>query len=522
MDLTSEGLNSLVNVPTKTFLGYAVSLGNADIVRYLLSKGANPNGKTKEGYPLSVPITVIPTRDVEIFKEMLNLLLRAGANINFYGMNGRSVLASLFLQSRVASKYSFEKLYTMVAYTLSKGSNPNIRFAEFNPLNRTLNYIKFRFSSHRRKMVYLLLAYGANPKLRFIDGTTLSVPDSDDYVYQPIFDLILDDNHRDVHLLTRVARALKIPVQNYSHKKNRAELFKCIYYLLEHKDEIDFDSIAKYRGRKLKRTCNPTLTIMGDDFNEFTENEIITFKEGHTYWCFHVSEVPNLLETQTNPYSGKSFPDSFLDQLLKSKYVEEITMQEALETFNQPPLDDHRDVVFLQLDDLDTFLKPFDPEFSASTLYTIPNSALLDILFRFNSYRYIPDMMQIRNNSGLNSKEYRQKLIKYIANYSLKMLEESAITPILLATELNHIFIAYDIIKGWEKLLGRKELLDWIPDIGNRSFNVFEDILGIEKYQAMLALLVGELKQPVLINERWEEVRTALRNYREDIRQGIN
>lgn len=527
---SADFLNRLLDTSVsvyQTFLGQAVQLGNIDIIELLLQSGANPNGKTESGYPLRVPISLI-RMDVRTFKPILDLLLLSKANINWSGLNGIGLLSSIVsapkFNSHIISKDDSLILYNLLYYALSKGANPNIRGT--NPLDRVLNDLRFKSKLIRKRIIHLLLYFGANPYLQLYNDS-IYVSQSDKFVYEPLSKLIFskDKGCYSSILLKKIAKAMKIPTENINldRKSDRDKLCKCVKYIKEHADEIDYDNIVKMRKKKLNRTCNNEYTIMGDVFDEFSEEEVITLKERNLVWCFHVSEIPNLLESQINPYSHNPLPIEFLEDILEhSEYFELITLQEAIQLLDKKPEKDKEDILNVYINELDDLLKGANPYFNGASIKTLQASGLMDIIDRLKNYIYI-DTYYLYNKGMLSYKDYHRKLLKTVLMNIKTSLHRANISSLQLIEELNKIITEYSIIKGWEKILGKPELLRLIPDLVNHiDFVTVEPLVGEENYNKMSDILISGLENIRLVTERWQDLRGTLSRYERDTRDGNN
>lgn len=76
----------------ETMLLRSVGDGNIHIVRYLLSQGADPNGKNNDGVTPLIRAAVLLDLNVEDQKRIIDTLIDYGADINAKTVNGKTAL----------------------------------------------------------------------------------------------------------------------------------------------------------------------------------------------------------------------------------------------------------------------------------------------------------------------------------------------------------------------------------------------------------------------------------------------
>lgn len=158
-----------------TPLHQAAGTGQKEVVRYLLSKGADPKATDFEGNTPLHYISLAPW--IEIPKEVITLLVNGGANINARNKKGETPL-------HTAADY--QNLRTM-KLLIDAGANVNMQDnGGWTPLMSVMPFFMVRMKyeppprrySWEEKMkrdiaiVDLLLASGTNPNLRSNDGET--------------------------------------------------------------------------------------------------------------------------------------------------------------------------------------------------------------------------------------------------------------------------------------------------------------------------------------------------------------
>ena len=173
-------------------------------------------------------------------------------------------------------------------------------------------------------MIDLLLTYFANPTQK--DMNDVSAQDVKltkvkkkyiEHIYKILRDLI--DDSKNKIIIDYVSRIFKI------NSKNRQ---RCIQYILTHKNEIDYQDITRHRNYT---KCNNDTTFAFNELNEFSKSEVYFYKDSNGLeWCFHMSEIPNLINTQKIHGQMLNYP---LKKLLKCifflDYIPEYTLEEA-------------------------------------------------------------------------------------------------------------------------------------------------------------------------------------------------
>lgn len=107
-----------------TALALSISLRfSIDIIRQLLEHGANPNLATKDWYtPLMLVAYKCDPREFENTVLAAEILLAAGANVNYRGISSNSTALSIACHNRNVG---------LVLLLLKHGADPNLRFDEF-------------------------------------------------------------------------------------------------------------------------------------------------------------------------------------------------------------------------------------------------------------------------------------------------------------------------------------------------------------------------------------------------------
>jgi cell wall assembly regulator SMI1/ankyrin repeat protein len=131
-----------------TLLLAAASLGRADLVKWLLDRGADIHRKDKYGLGVIDRVSFIKHHPTE---EMLALLLDAGVDVNHHGPLSP-------LMSCDDSKLAAAKLL------IARGANVNFRSSLGTALTNAVD-------SKSKKLIELLLNHGADPNLTTAEGS---------------------------------------------------------------------------------------------------------------------------------------------------------------------------------------------------------------------------------------------------------------------------------------------------------------------------------------------------------------
>ncbi|KAI6170531.1 Protein phosphatase 1 regulatory subunit 12A isoform X7 [Aphelenchoides bicaudatus] len=154
---------SLVNVADKDYetpLHYSSQHGHCDIVKLLLSNGANPNALSKFlSYDNSTTIPSVSALHWASRKghvECVRTLLDKGANINHQTREGQTAL-------QIAC---YNDKYEVVKLLIEKGADVNIKDTD----NKTALHIAAKYGNY--EIVKLLVESGADTNIKDTDGKT--------------------------------------------------------------------------------------------------------------------------------------------------------------------------------------------------------------------------------------------------------------------------------------------------------------------------------------------------------------
>ena len=385
MDIDKLNEKSIDNYIPKyySYLGWAVSKNDIKSMEILLEKKANPNGITSNGLTLKIPLTNIDFRSSS-FNVIIRLLLKKGADINQEDLRGHTILTLYFDFMFNTLNYQNEKFIDILYFLLERGANPNGTIF-YNPLTmivHSLNTIKPKYHGIVYKICEILIAYGSNPKFtsivlnRWNDNirrsalSLLNVYPKNSPVYKLLINLFnikvdtLIKNCSSQTLLHSLSKFYKIPYDDETKSLSTKSLCDCIKTINNNKEEYKEDTFINVRKKIRvfnKQECSNEDLIIGSSVDSFPPNEIIYLKEKDPdlTFCFHISEIPMLLEKQRNPFNNRPLNSLFIEDLVtKYKYFLPTTLEETLEgVFNFKDTTINNKIL---LDKLGSYIKTFN------------------------------------------------------------------------------------------------------------------------------------------------------------------
>lgn len=294
MELTKHELNSTYK-QGMTRLGYACHCGDISLVSTLLGLGADPDGITSTGLSYINPIGALHNvSSFDVFKAILDLLLKYGADIHATGLNDIPILFWILHASFPCEKGM---------YLLQQGADPNGSIL-YHPACYILRSKMYEKSPYA-KLLRFLIQYG-------LDMDACDVQQQTPRSLLPL--------------------SFSAPPLPSSLKIIHGNPIKIIPLLYKYKDSFNYEEIQKRRKARLPIFHNDT-TLTGNDIYEFTLDELLVLKEGEYTWAFHRFDIPYLRRTKKNPYTNQPFPPSFVDILFKESVLPEKTLEESL---NEP------------------------------------------------------------------------------------------------------------------------------------------------------------------------------------------
>ena len=424
-----------------TLLALSILFNNQKILDLLLKLNVNPNSKKyPNGFPLVAPISLCTNIN------QIEKLVLAGADINMSGLDQETLLTNLIQKSFRENKY-----IDLIKYVLSKGAKTNAPLYNL-PLNKVISIVKTlkRISSYKKKIsniIELLLTYFANPTQQDMNGIssidiqlTKSRKKYVESIYKSFEDII--NNGKNKNTIDYVSRLFKI------NSKNR---HKCIQYILKHKNKIDYQDITSRRNYS---KCNNDTTFAFNDLNEFSKSEVYFYKDSNGLeWCFHMSEIPNLINTQKNPWTNMKIDVKDIKKMYNFlDYIPEYTLEEATtEIFERDNVSINNKKRLSYLSTLVESVNTYVGAGLQQTVLELPNIEILEIFRLINGYGISFKYDEIYNVYLTNNKEI---LIHKLYNLVIDKLQNGELTLHILSIILDQVFKDYDVFKNFIRIIG--------------------------------------------------------------------
>lgn len=478
-----SALNQSVTRYGTTFLGIAARAGNLMAVRAFIEIGIRANGLIPEGYPISVPISLINTKGPH-FKDILILFLKKGADINSAGIDEKTLLYNLI--NDVTTRDWENKVY----FVLIRGADPN-GTKSYIPLENLIT--SQVHTPESKRIAEMLLGFGANPKRKNIYGKIISnrVPKFFNFIKQPLYKLIKDCDNPI--LISQIARMLKIPLGNRNLQKSRDRKLVCkvIEFIYDMKNKINYENIRKIRTEKRNIKSANDITIMGDEIDEFTTDEIVSFREGKVRWCFHVSTIPYLLQSKINPYTMKQLPKKFTNKMIKIEFVRAITLKECLTNLKEYSRDTESRQAY-RMSRLRRYLEIYSPYTSVEHLVKLPKSEIKELICA------LPGDIRI-NFQQID----HERLIKILLeNYFDLMIKEKILLP-RIVVHIEHAITNYHLTREIVEIIDPIFFKEIKQEL-NIPFNQLYVLLGEQKFLQLKVALQRTAGDNY--REHWNEV----------------
>ena len=440
-----------------TLLSLSILFHNNTVLEKLLKLKVDPNSnKYPNGIPYIVPISLCEN------KKQIDILILHGASINMTGLNQQSLLTNL-----IGKMFQNNKYLDLIHYVLFKGGNPNMPLYNL-PLNKTINIFKkmkkFSFCKKEiKKLIVLLIIYGANSSqkdMNDISSQEIKLSKTKkrcvEYIYKNLRDIL--DETKNKAIVKYISRLLKINCKNER---------KCIKYILDHKDEIDYQDITQRRNHK---NCNNDTTFGFNDLNEFPKSEIYVYKDlNGLEWCFHMSELPNLITKQKNPWTNVEIPMKDISKMYSFlNYIPEYTLEEATtEIFERDNFIINNKKRLAYLSNLIESVNTYIGSALQQTILDLPDIEVLEIFKLINGYGISFNYDQIYNVYLTNNTEL---LIHKLYNLIIEKLQENKITLHILSIIFDQVFKDYDVFKNFIRIIGDIELAKSYLDYFSQPF----------------------------------------------------
>ena len=498
-----------------SLLSLAVKANNLDAVEALLVNGANPDGRNKgEGFSFVTPISLCfnnskTVKDIKISKEIFKKLILAGADINGKGLDGETLLSRLIRNTTDSD---------IIFYILSKGADPNTP-REFLPLvefivkyiDESLLHTEKEYTENIKKIVDYFLYFGVDPEIKnFSNLSAIDIINAnknliDLDIFLPLTKSIDDIVHecKDSKILERIAKAMKIPLHKGKRKRARKSICNCIRFLRKNAESLPYDDIVERRqetistdsptrAAKLRESVNDT-TFGFESLYQFLGDELVIYQDSDDgkIYCFHVSEVPEIIKKKVNPWSNKAIPENILGEWLeKIEVFPEYTLETAVDKGGVFDKADNFDIsIENKLEDLGRIITANNQYVDILNLLQLPTIEIYE-LFRL-LFGEIPggmvpmDFNRVRH---LYNADDREGMIEYLYTVVSKAIRNNDIPISTFALYFQEVDKDFDLMKQVHRILGNdfvnmKDILGNTTQI-NQALNYLGD-RGKDMRQAM-------------------------------------
>ena len=295
-------------------------------------------------------------------------------------------------------------------------------------------------------------------------------------VTKNISDVIEDCN--DDKLLNKVAKAFKIPNIDMSQESHRKRLCSCIKFIRNNAEEIDYEEIVKRRKQENCIDCNNITTILGDDIYEFRKEELILYidPDDNKRWCFHVSEIPTILETKKNMWTGKVINEKDIKKMLEIVEVfPQITLKCASDT-NSLKLDSSSSIkpvgIIEHINNLHKLISSYNIYTEVIQILNIPISEIFELFNLLIGFGLDFDFGYIRY---LYEKDKRDELITVFYNLVIKFLRYGGNPPLgmnisMLSAIIDQVVKDYMEVQDIINIIGYERFNDLKYDILDKNF----------------------------------------------------
>ena len=511
-DISTTLVNSYFGDTDGLLLNIAIENNDIETTGILLEKGANPDGKTDEGYYKHIPFTLIKRTNKD-YPKFADLLLAYGADINLAGPDGDNALSKLVLYSSYPSKTTKDN----ILYLLKRGANPNYPRGKL-PLNIVTGHIN---RSKNKEVADMLFFFGANPNGMYIDPFY-------NYLTKPLEEVV--DKCENSILLEKIARAMQIPVKSVKKKADRDKLCNCIKLIRDNRKNINFDKIAEVREELRKRrgvTCQNEYNLLWtDNIHSYADQDLYFFNDVGKTFCFHVSEIPSILESRKNPYNNNPIEQEKLNDMLAhlSTYPYS-TIEEGIDLLEDAPGPLESTYEQDKLKQLEQLVKSYNTYSSISNVQELPTSAYIRLIKRLQAFDYGLPYNQDFQLEGRSKDVFRKEMLVKVLDYSIEAIKNKGIVKV--EQKIAFIFDAYNQIELLEKIVGKEDLNNIIDLlIDSYRYNDLKPVLGDENFDKLDQIITANLDDKTIMmdkNEYWKNhLKQALIDYDQGNKDGIN
>lgn len=474
-----------------TYLSLAIMNDRVDIVEYLLGKGANILGITNEGICMDSPITFASfIDDINIFKNMIDLLLINGADINGVGISNVTLLGYL------AQEYVD---YERIEYVLKKGADPNGTFVSRPLVSIVQN--KY-FDADMIEPVKILLKYGAVLDEKYV------VDDMVKIIYEE-YKLLFEKNIKDIQIpdfIEKVVRAYNIPIKNikniYGMKEDLINYIGEMDKPLQKSTHKTFQMYVEEKRSKSRKSNNDT-TLIGDSIHIFGDNNLMRIVDEKFEWYFHMSEIPHIIKSGKNPYTLQEISKKSIEKMVK-----------LLDYF--PYYSQYEDVflpVSYSLENytshLSNIIKTLNPYINIYDIEKVRLQFYKELPYLLQNYFQVNIVYLLQGNS--RDKNYKKIVLERLSIMLLDKLQKYQITLSLIIQVFDQIIKDNDMMSHILNILQINENnKNVMYNIFRLSGNNLKNYIGEKKWQD-IHNTISDYGQP--FDEYWSYLSTVLSNH---------
>lgn len=502
--LSKEGLNRFFNYHNKEYslLTLSLKFKYDSAFNILISKDVDVTGYNKNGITYCSPISMCYhiSRTLQNKKNIRKLLLK-GASLNDTCLNNKTLLnksiREFFSQiKQLAIEYNSEleknisKYLKFIFFILSKGIKTNYPL-EFLPLNQILyscyDLPMLKKTCHKtfilnsiKDLLTNMLYYNCNPYQKDFDNYSavdiLEEYDFKEDIQETLNVIRLDlkeiiDKKINSKLVDKVKNAFKI----HSKGKSRKRVFECINYVLDNKENLQYDLYKQIRSKryKLDRSTNQQLICSLNDITEFNKNELVfyTDPDDNKIWTFHMSEIPSIIRDGKNKWTNKTIDKQSLATMYSQlNYFPEYILSEAVvEIFDKQstiPI-----TIDVKLNCLSRLINTINPYINLSKdLKELPQKEIYEFFVILNNSLMLDfDIYRFKYNT-------KSTLLDLLYQHSIDMLRSNKININLINNIIDQIIQDYTVVKNICQILGPDLFKEFHYELSR--YNLSSNMLG--------------------------------------------
>lgn len=442
------------------------------------------NGITTDGITNSIPISLIgnSTEKYKLLKQFI--LLKA--NINKFGIDGYTLLKRELCKPIGTIDVKF--IFTIC----SKGADPNIPTC-FPPIISFIkemegemnDCMKINIKNKIRDIIRILICFGAN-----VLQQDVYKKDAIDYAKKcNIPELWFSVSHMpfiNVYtnpLLRCIANMYKINTKHIDLNDEKNKEFIITKINTHHTDKT-----IKFRNNSITNIHNPH-TLSGTNIYELCNDEIVVYKLDKYTWCFHMNEIPNIILTGKNPWTGQLISDNIIEGMYNNlHYIPEFSLADIITNKYYSSCISKKNLFHY----LSVFIHSFNCNVVMEKLNNMPKSELLQILKYSTEYHNVIDIIFSRGYSF--PRDWFLKIIK--------LLQDNTLTVPKISYVCERFINLYDILQYIINIMG-VELFSSLKQhiIFSSYVSIFELKTIIGEYYSLLILERFKISNYVNSNE---------------------